>query len=124
VKPFGRGRRRTSPQALGALVPTLLDDLGLEGMRKLTRILGCWEKIVGAEASRHVQPSVLRGHVLEAEVDASVWAQTLRLRSPAILAALAEELGAEAPTELWLRVGGGVSRPAQGPHGGASSGAR
>jgi predicted nucleic acid-binding Zn ribbon protein len=105
-----RGRRRTHPVALAALVPSLLEDLGFEATRVLTRVVEGWEEIAGEEAARHVRPVAIRGAVLEAEADASVWVQTLRLRSPQILARLAAKLGPDAPRELWIRIGG--ARPA------------
>ncbi|MCC6641426.1 MAG: DUF721 domain-containing protein [Deltaproteobacteria bacterium] len=100
------GKRRTRPEALGALVPALLEDLGFEATRTLSRIVERWETIVGREAALHVRPAAIRGETLEAEADSSVWVQTLRLRSPEVLARLAAELGAGAPRALWVRIGG------------------
>jgi len=98
-----RGRRE--PRRVGDVLGSVLDDLGLEGTSAVLRIAERWEAIVGAEVARHCQPSRLRGPVLEATVDTSVWCQQLQLRQRDILAALRRELGPEAPTELWLRVG-------------------
>ena len=100
------GKRRTRPEALGALVPALLDDLGFDAMRTLTRIGEQWEAIAGADAASHVRPSAIRGETLEVDADSSVWVQTLRLRSPQILARLAADLGPQAPRALWVRIGG------------------
>lgn len=100
------GKRRTHPEALGALVPALLEDLGLEATRTLTRISERWEAVVGAHAAPHVRPAAIRGQTFEVEADSSVWVQTLRLRAPEILAKLAAELGPQAPRELWIRIGG------------------
>jgi predicted nucleic acid-binding Zn ribbon protein len=47
----------------------------------------------------------MRGEVLEATVDSSVWCQQLKLRTPEILAALRRELGDAAPADLRLRIG-------------------
>jgi len=102
------GRRRTRPEALGALVPSLLDDLGFEATRTLTQIVERWEEVVGEQAARHTRAALLRGSVLELEADSSVWVQTLRLRSPEILEKLSARLGAEAPRELWIRIGRAV----------------
>lgn len=98
-----RGRRE--PRRVGDVIGNVLDDLGLEGTSAVLRIAERWEGIVGAEVARHCQPSRLRGTVLEATVDTSVWCQQLQLRQREILAALRREFGADAPTELWLRVG-------------------
>lgn len=100
------GRRRTHPEALGALVPALLEDLGFETTRTLTRISERWPVIGGRDAAAHARPSAIRGETLEIEVDSSVWVQTLRLRSGEILERLAAELGDGAPRTLWFRIGG------------------
>lgn len=98
-----RGRRE--PRRVGDVLGHVLDDLGLEGASAVMRLAERWEAIVGPEVARHCQPSMLRGSVLEATVDSSVWCQQLQLRQREILAALRRELGPEAPTDLRLRVG-------------------
>jgi predicted nucleic acid-binding Zn ribbon protein len=103
------GRRRTRPEPLGALVPSLLDDLGFESTRVLTQIVERWAELVGDRAAVHTRPAAVRGAVLELDADSSVWVQTLRLRSPEILEKLHAALGVEAPRELWIRIG----RPAR-----------
>jgi predicted nucleic acid-binding Zn ribbon protein len=98
-------RGRSEPRPVAELVDSVLADLGLGEAAKVMRIADRWEAIVGPEVARHCQPSQLRGGVLEAVVDTSVWCQQLQLRQREILAALAAELGDAAPTALWLRVG-------------------
>ena len=100
-----RRRRRSEPQPLGKLVHQVLGELGFDGTSALLRVVDRWEAIVGPDAARHCRPSALRGEVLEATADSSVWCQELQLRRPAILVALQRELGEQAPTDLWLRVG-------------------
>lgn len=97
--------RRSRPQSLADLVPRVLGELGFDRANALTRLADRWEAVVGAPAAAHSRPTGLRGKVLEATVDSSVWSQQLQMRREEILAALAAELGEEAPTELWLRVG-------------------
>ena len=98
-----RGRRE--PRPVGALVGCVLDDLGLGETAAVLRIAERWEEVVGSEVARHCQPTALRGSVLEATVDTSVWCQQLKLRRGEILAGLRSALGESAPTDLWLRVG-------------------
>ena len=100
------GRKRRSPlEQVGLLVPKVLSDLGLESSARVVRLSERWEEAVGAEIARHCRPTALRGEVLEATVDSSAWCQQLQLRRPAILAALREVVGDDAPADLWLRVG-------------------
>jgi predicted nucleic acid-binding Zn ribbon protein len=100
-----RPRRRSTPRPLGDLVPRVLDELGFERANALARLSERWEAIVGPEAARHCRPTGLRGPVLEATAESSAWCQQLQLHREEILTALARELGDEAPTHLWLRVG-------------------
>ena len=98
-------RRRSEFESLGRLVPRVLEDLGLEEAARIVRVAERWEEAVGAEVALHCHPTALRGGTLEATVDSSVWCQQLRLRSPEILWGLQRIFGADAPTQLRLRVG-------------------
>ena len=100
-------RRRASgpPQRVGALVPSVLRDLGLDESARALRIQEGWLGAVGAEVASHCQPVALRNGILEARVDSSAWCQALRLRAPELLDGLARALGDDAPREIWLRLG-------------------
>ena len=100
-----RRDRKGQPERLGALVPRVLNDLGLAESARALRVAERWEDAVGAEIAGHSRPDALRGGVLEVTVDSSVWCQQLQLRQPELLRALREVLGDDAPRALWLRVG-------------------
>jgi predicted nucleic acid-binding Zn ribbon protein len=100
-------RQPAPPERVGALVPRVLRDLGLETSARVVFIAERWERWVGADVARRCRPTALRGEVLELEVESSVWCQALQLRRPELLAALRRELGARAPRDLWLRVAAG-----------------
>jgi len=97
--------RRSKPRPLSALVTGVLEDLGLNDATAILRISDCWEAAVGTEVAQHCQPRAMRGRVLEATVDSSVWCHQLQLRKADLLAALARELGDQAPADLRLHVG-------------------
>ncbi len=97
--------RKSQPEPLGPLVARVLKDIGAGDSARVMRIAECWEEAVGAEIAAHCRPTALRSGVLEATVDSSVWCQQLQLRGPEILEALRAVLPAEAPSELWFRVG-------------------
>jgi len=105
VKKGGK-KRPTRPEAVGELVPRVLDELGLGATRRTVELARRWPELVGPEAARHSEPALLRGAVLEITVDTSVWAQELKLRQPALLASIRGLLGPAAPSELRLRIGG------------------
>ncbi len=97
--------RKSRPEPLGPLVERVLKDIGAGDSARVMRIAERWEEAVGAEVAAHCRPTALRGGVLEASVDSSVWCQQLQLRGPEILEALRAVLPADAPSELWFRVG-------------------
>ena len=98
-------RRAGPPERVGALVPGVLRDLGLDESARALRIQEGWERAVGAEVASHAQPVALRSGALEVHVDSSAWCQTLRLRAPELLDGLARALGEDAPQALWFRLG-------------------
>ncbi len=99
-----RRRRRGTPTELGTVLPRVLGELGLDGAAAALRVSECWADAVGAEIALHCQPLMLRGGVLEAAVDSSVWCQQIQLQVPEILEALRQRMGDEAPTMLRLRI--------------------
>ena len=98
-------KRRSTPRAIGPVVGEVLDDLGLDAVTAAFRIHELWEEAVGPEIASHCRPVAVRGSVLEAEVDSSVWCQQLQMERVQILSALREALGDDAPSDLRLRVG-------------------
>ena len=98
-------KRRSTPRAIGPVVGEVLDDLGLDGVTAAFRIGELWEEAVGREIASHCRPVAVRGSVLEAEVDSSVWCQQLQMERVQLLSALREALGDDAPSDLRLRGG-------------------
>lgn len=98
-------RRRTQPHKIGPALGRVLDDLGLVGPSSAFRIAELWAEAVGPEIASHCRPVSVRGGVLDAEVDSSVWCQQLQMQSPELLERLRETLGEDAPTDLRFRVG-------------------
>jgi predicted nucleic acid-binding Zn ribbon protein len=90
---------------MAGLVEGVLGDLGLDVAPTILRIAERWPDLVGPEAAAHSSPCRIRGATLDVDADSPVWVQTLRLRSPQILARLADLLGPQAPRELWVRIG-------------------
>ena len=100
-----KSRRKTTPRKIGTALGRVLDDLGLVGPSSAFRIAELWTEAVGPEIARHCRPVSVRGGVLDAEVDSSVWCQQLQMQRPELLALLRETLGENAPTDLRFRVG-------------------
>ncbi len=100
-------RRKGRPEPIGGLVQQVLQDLGEGEAVRVLRIAERWEDAVGHEVAQHCRPTALRGSLLLASVDSSVWCQQLQLRTPEILAGLARVFGEDAPTAVRLRVARG-----------------
>jgi predicted nucleic acid-binding Zn ribbon protein len=97
--------RKSRLEPLGSLVARVLEDMGAGASARVMRIAEHWEEAVGAGIAARCRPTALRGDVLEVTVESSVWCQQLQLRGPEIIEALRAALPAEAPSELWFRVG-------------------
>ena len=100
-----RRRSRGRFEPIGLLLPQVMNDLGLTDTARVMQIAARWEEAVGREIAKHCRPTALRGELLEATVDSSVWCQQLQLRVPEILEGLRRVLGKEAPSDLRMRVG-------------------
>ncbi len=100
-----RRRSRGRFEPIGSLLPRVMSDLGLADTARVMQIAARWEEAVGREIAEHCRPTALRGELLEATVDSSVWCQQLQLRVPEILEGLRRVLGEEAPSDLRMRVG-------------------
>ncbi len=100
-----RRRSRGRFEPIGSLLPRVMSDLGLTDTARVMQIAARWEEAVGREIAQHCRPTALRGDLLEATVDSSVWCQQLQLQVPEILEGLRRVLGEEAPSDLRMRVG-------------------
>ncbi len=100
-----RRRSRGRFEPIGSLLPRVMNDLGLADTARVMQIAARWEEAVGREIAQHCRPTALRGDLLEATVDSSVWCQQLQLQVPEILEGLRRVLGEEAPSDLRMRVG-------------------
>jgi len=101
-----RSRRpdeRRPPARVGGALGRVLDELGLD-VERTRRLDAALAAALGPELAPHFEIVNLRGRTLELRADAPVYSQELALRSAAVLAALRERLGAEAPAELRSRV--------------------
>jgi len=105
----GRGEGERSgvgaPEGVAAVLSRILRGIDLAPAALSAEIARRWEEIVGPEVASHCRPVGLKGEVLHAEVESSVWCQQLQMRTPEILQALRGAMGESAPTALRLRVG-------------------
>ncbi len=99
------GRRRGPAESLGALLPKLLDEVGLGATGQAVNVIRAWDEALGDEFKSHCRPDGVRNGVIHARVRDSAWMQRLQLEKPRIFARLRAILGDTAPTELRLRIG-------------------
>jgi hypothetical protein len=81
----------------------VLDELGLD-LERSARLTRAFEAALGPELAPHFELVDRRGPTLEVRARSPVWSQELALRRAEVLARLASALGADAPTEIRLRV--------------------
>ncbi len=105
MSPAKRGRARSEPRAVGKVIGSVLQDLGLEAAAGAFRIGEEWEACVGSVVASHSRPVGIRAGVLEVSVDTSVWCQQLQLKRVEILRSLRDQLKDDAPADLRFRVG-------------------
>lgn len=99
------GRRRSATESLGALIPKLLDEVGLGATAQAVQVIRAWDEALGPEFRLHCRPDGVRNGVIHARVRDSAWMQRLQLEKPRIFARLRGLLGDAAPSELRLRIG-------------------
>jgi predicted nucleic acid-binding Zn ribbon protein len=99
------GRRRGPTESLAALLPKLLDEVGLGATAKAVQVIRAWDEALGPEFRSHCRPDGVRNGVIHARVRDSAWMQRLQLEKPRIFARLRGLLGDAAPSELRLRIG-------------------
>jgi predicted nucleic acid-binding Zn ribbon protein len=107
VKESGRPPRR-EPEALSALIPGVLAEMGLDQASLGIELLRVWSSALGEELSPHCSAEGIRRGVVHASVRDSAWMQRIQLEKPRILARLREALGPEAALDLRLHIGRGT----------------
>jgi len=91
------------PLPVRASLDRLSRALGAPGADSLAQVFDRWEALVGPDVAAHARPTLLAGGRLVVAVDHPAWATQLRWLGPALLARLATELGAQAPTRLEVK---------------------
>lgn len=105
-------RRRKRLERLSGTIESLLASRGLVSRLKEYRVLGAWDRAVGAVIAEHARPATIRGGKLTVIVDSSAWMQQLTLLRPEIIAKLNSVLGRPAVEAITLRIGE-IERPAR-----------
>ena len=104
-------RRRLG--TLGEALRAVLARQQLEGKAREHAAMGRWAEVVGADSARHSRPERVSNGVMSVAADSPVWAQTLQMMKPQILARLAELVGPGVVRDL--RFGAVTRRRAQPP---------
>ncbi|MDH4161560.1 MAG: DUF721 domain-containing protein [Nitrospirota bacterium] len=86
-------------------IEKLLAARGWSSRLKEYRVLGIWDRCVGASIAAHAQPVMIRGKKLTVIVDSSAWMQQISLLRPEIMEKLNRSLGEEAVESIALKLG-------------------
>ena len=98
-------RRKGPSESLGALLPKLLEEVGLGPTALALQVIRAWDEALGPEFKSHCRPDGVRNGVIHARVRDSAWMQRVQLEKPRIFARLRAQLGDGAPSQLRLRIG-------------------
>lgn len=90
---------------LSVTLGKMLKARGLESRLSEYRVLGQWEKAVGAVIARHARPQSVRGKKLTLVVDSPAWMQQLSLLKPELLEKMNNKLGKDVIREITLKLG-------------------
>lgn len=99
----GSQRDGRDPAPLGEQLDRLLAERGWQVDVAVGSVTGRWADIVGPDIAAHVVPEGFVGGVLTVRADSSAWATQMRLLSSRLLGRLAQEVGADAVTELVVK---------------------
>ncbi len=98
----GAGPDPRDPQLLGSVLARLVKARGWQGPAAEARVLGDWERVVGAEVAAHCRPVKLEGGELTIEAESTAWATQLRLLAGRLLASIAGVVGPKVVTRLHI----------------------
>lgn len=94
-----------SARPLSALVPGVLEKMGLDARFWEQQLLQDWETVVGAPVARHTRPGRLMGKTLLVYVSHSTWlAELSRFGKPAMLKNLQARFGPDRIADVRLQL--------------------
>lgn len=97
------------PQLLGPTLDRLVAERGWETDAAVGGVMGRWDAIVGPEVAAHAAPVSFQDGVLLVQADSTAWATQIRLLAPALLARLAQDVGAGTVRSVTVRGPGAPS---------------
>jgi predicted nucleic acid-binding Zn ribbon protein len=106
--------------SVSTILKTVTHRQGLDHELLEYRLLQEWPQIVGPQIAAHSRPDHIRFKKLFLVVESSVWLQHLTFLKPALLEKLHEAVGAQAVTEIVLRVGEVQQAPRKDTHAAAA----
>ncbi len=102
--------------SVSTILKTVTHRQGLDHELLEYRLLQEWPQIVGPQIAAHSRPDHIRFKKLFLVVESSVWLQHLTFLKPALLEKLHEAVGAQAVTDIVLRVGEVQQAPRKDTH--------
>lgn len=97
------------PQLLGPTLDRMVAERGWATDAAVGGVMGRWPAIVGPEVAAHATPVSYQDGELVVQADSTAWATQIRLLAPALLARLADELGAGIVSAVTVRGPSGPS---------------
>ena len=102
----------SGPKPLAAILPALLEQLGLARTAEGWRAVTDWPVIAGARIARHTRALSFRDGTLAVEVEGSAWMQELSFLKRDLLRNLNRHLGADVVRDVRFTPAGTAPRAA------------
>lgn len=91
------------PVLFGAAIARLVSDRGWQATTSSARVVGEWDRLVGAEIAEHCRPMSLVDGVLVLVAESSAWATQLRLLGSQLMRRLTAQVGPGVVTSVVVR---------------------
>lgn len=96
----GPGPDKRDPQLVSEILGQVVKRRGWAKQLQVRSFIANWADLVGEVNAQHSKPESFDGSVLTIRCESSVWAQSLRLMTPQILARINSHLGQASVTEV------------------------
>jgi len=96
--------RLKKPRRLGAILPQVVERLGLTWGLRCQEVLALWPAVVGKQINRKTQTLDIENGILQVRVADSTWMQELFFLKPEIIKKLNREIGENIVKDIQFRL--------------------
>ena len=94
---------RHSPQPLGKLVKSIIDEMGIQSKIDEAQVVETWAALAGPNVNARTQSAWVKNKTLYVKINSSAWRQELQMRKKDWLERLNQELGRKLVEDIVFR---------------------